>query len=80
MCNKIKFTKAFPLVDLIPFWRREQSQSNHLPISGSILGHFRLLVDLLGANEVSGNGSGCTAQMIPLGGPQIGPKSTPFFI
>lgn len=56
MCNKIKFTKAFPLVDLIPFWRREQSRSNHLPISDSTLGHFWLLVDLPGASEVSGNG------------------------
>lgn len=44
MCNKINFTKAFPLVDLIPFWRREQSRSNHLPVSDSTLGHFWLLV------------------------------------
>lgn len=44
MCNKIKFTKAFPLVDLIPFWRREQSRSNRLPISDSTRGHFWLLV------------------------------------
>lgn len=44
MCNKIKFTKAFPRVDLIPVWRREQSRGNRPPTSDSTLEHFWLLV------------------------------------
>lgn len=78
-----KFTKAFPLVDLIPFFLERVILEQ--PFS-----HFRFYTRTFlvagwiqqWASEVSGNeGTEVTLpQIIPLGGPQMGPKSTPFFM
>lgn len=78
-----KFTKAFPLVDLIPFFLEERVileqpfthvgfRTRTFPVAGWIR---------LWASEVSERGDRVTLpQMIPFGGPQMGPKSTPFFM
>lgn len=76
-----KFTKAFPLVDLIPFLEGKPgatiSHSRFYMRTSLVAGYVRQW-----ASEVSGNeGTGLTLpQIIPLGGPQMGPKSTPFFM
>lgn len=80
-----KFTKAFPLVDLIPFFFFFGEDN-----PGATITHFGFYARTFlvagwihqWASEVSGNeGIEVTLpQIIPLGGPQMGPKSTPFFM
>lgn len=55
MCNKMKFTKAFPLVDLISFrgGSNPGAAGAHFRVYA---GHFWLLVDLPGSVRSAGRG------------------------
>lgn len=84
MCNKIKqIYKGFPLVDLIPFFGGEGHPGatiSHFSLRGE---HFWLPAGFTSEQVRSVGAEGTRAtlpQIIPLGGPQMGPKSTPFFM
>lgn len=77
-----RFTKAFPRVDLIIFLEERVIREQPLPIAASRRTSLVAGWTHQWASEVSGNeGTRATlTQIIPFGGPQMGPKSTPFFM